>query len=90
MAEAKQREHDSKNTPSSKIKGKALFKRHVVKTMFVNRLAKKDTVEGMVAEITGAVATHWEEYQTFFIFASMQALVITFLIAGFTVGAQNS
>jgi hypothetical protein len=61
-----------------------------MKTMFVARLTKKDTVEGLVAEITGAVAAHWEKYQWFFTFASLGAIVMTFLVAAMTVGAQSA
>jgi len=90
VAETAQRNQDNQKKPASTIKGKALFKSQVMKTMFVARLTKKDTVEGMVAEITGAVAAHWEKYQWFFTFASLGALVATFIAAGRTVSEQSA
>jgi hypothetical protein len=86
-----------KDRAEEKMSAKRRFRRAVIVTKFGVRARKAaaqasavESVDGVVLEISEAVAAHWKESLPFFVAGGTAAMQITFLLAGFVVSAQTA
>jgi hypothetical protein len=99
VAEAKAREerNQSKNSRDTTLSARMRFRRAVIVTKFTGRAMKAakeapavESVDDVVLEISGAVATHWKESLPYFVVGGTGAMAIAFLCAALVVSAQTA
>jgi hypothetical protein len=100
VASAKARAaRDSDQGKGPALSARARFRRAGIVAKFVGRAHKAvqeqqaspvPSVDGVVLEISEAVAAHWKESFAYFVAAGTSAMTVTFCLAGLVVNAQTS